>query len=637
MYNSYSTSHTLPQAQAEHNPPTKIASCLLDVYFFWRMSDRADGHHPPAPDPQSFEISHWFASVVQRLGHIQRRNSLLGLWIQFRGGVRRLSQAQNCQTLRNGFNRKRFAREAREWWQNLAKQLPRTLVGRKLRAEAHRLQTKKNSRHEIEQAKSAAPAKPAPLFLKPSMEEDLSDDREDLGDPLRVKWISLCHRFVNQTKFLRMPEMMEDLRRQRRADRRRFMEQWHALASALLRSREAEDLEAAAETLREARRNWERLASAAALESRLPVLHETFSQWNSRTFKTDTEIRGFFLRGSWLLLRNARRREGLRRSMAQQTIDRFFGCIMITRRARYVAQEYHLSAIPLVRSIIGAEVRNSAGRIKGAVRQHLRNAAWSFGAEFGECIAEACAIVASHHVRPADEPPVRPPPRKVKPNKDPIIHRSFMRPDYQVVDIEDDIESIGLGANVPRSVKHGVEILIRSERSRSDSEASEPMDVVLTRSEVRPEKAPRLELEAPAVIPEGIHQTPPRRPKQKPPVEKPLKRNIPVSEILQLFGVDLEDLNSEEDSSAPDFRFDENPSVPRNSGSSAARDEDEKAAPAFAFGEEAAAGSASAKSSQDSSECPFRFESAPGDEEEEEEEEEHEASLPNLPNDDPSD
>jgi hypothetical protein len=247
-----------------------------------------------------------------------------------------------------------------------------------------------------------------------------------------------------------------------------------------------------------------------------------------------------------------------------------------------------------VRRIIALEARDSARRIIGAVRHHIANAASSFGARFAVSLSEAAAIVASHQIQRTDD-------------------RSFARP--RTVGIEDDTESIRLRPRVrPFARKPGIEILVRNERSRSDSEASENAEATLSEPEVRSQTKESRELVAPSVIPGCIHETPHRRQTHKKHTQKPLDRDVAVSEILQLFGVELEDLNSDEEFGPPSFRFDENPS--RSPG---VVDDDGGLGPEFVFAEEIKAGSAMSKSSQDSSDCPFRFESGPDDEHEDRE------------------
>ncbi|OHT17553.1 hypothetical protein TRFO_02619 [Tritrichomonas foetus] len=390
--------------------------------------------HINQEEAQSFEISRWFSSVINRLDCIQNRNYFQQIWIKMALKIRnkrRISALKYCQ---QRYKQQKFSRSTKFFWISFYSKLWHRRKKRIFNLALTQLQEARQKADDLKRAKKL-------LKIPDSESESVSSDSYDGTNsesseisPNNKRWISIALRFLRQTKYLELQQAFDDYKVDKNYQRRERQDTWRYFSHSLIWNIEKRRIRYACKKHNEAKQNWKYLYSNYMLSEKLKALKSEYSKWHSLSMKTDIEVRRVWKRMHFALRHKQNIIRIVKESSALSTLTNFFRYILIPNRAKTVASYFQIRYIGTIRAMTKTSTLDSAERIHRFASHKVVQENIAFASNWSSCIAEAFSSVAYYQLGPPSYNKPKPKPsnkcfsfNKSKSSKDPTTKENYKK------------------------------------------------------------------------------------------------------------------------------------------------------------------------------------------------------------------
>lgn len=373
-------------------------------------------------EPQSFEISQWFSSVLNRIDSIQYHQKYLIKWRNLALKLKRTKRLARVKYVHSKYRQKKCSRSSKSNWLLFYSKLWHRKKKKLFNIARNQLLDAKQKAEDLRRAKKI-------LMIPETDSEDNDDDNsnsnsdpdsnqsklfnnnqyDDLSPNAR-KWISMSQRFLSQTKYNELLQAYQDYLNDLKFQKIERKDLWQQMSHILIWNIKKKRIKICCRNLKRARENWNFLYSNCVLASKLKHIRDAHSLWNSLSLKTGSQIRRCWNRFYFSLKFKQNILRICRESSALSTLTNFFRYIILIRRSAAVANYFPIRYVASIRSMVKKSTYDSAEKIRKFTSMKVVHDNDTFAFNWSNCIAEAFSNVATHQVGP----PVSIDQRKVK-------------------------------------------------------------------------------------------------------------------------------------------------------------------------------------------------------------------------------
>ena len=350
----------------------------------------------------SFEVSRWFASVLDRIDNLQNLNYLQSNWIRI---TLRLRNTQRLRLFRHSarlLKEEKSSRSTKYYWFLLYSKLLHTRKRKIFNTAVSQLRDARQRADDLKRAKRSLnmPSTDSGTMYSETQNESSSCNDELDDSPRAKKWRSMAFRFLRQTLYIELQRAYDDYQKELKDLKRTRQETWQFLAFSLIWDDTRFELKQASKKLRNHRAHWRDLVSNLLLTEKMNHINNVYTKWKSLSLRTDTQIRRvwhqfhFALRHKYNIIRI------VRESLALSSLTNFFRYIIIPNRAKVVANYFQIRYIGKIRAMTKKATIESAERIHRFALNKVIQDNIAFACNWTSCITEAFSSVAAHQLGP---------------------------------------------------------------------------------------------------------------------------------------------------------------------------------------------------------------------------------------------
>lgn len=387
------------------------------------MESVPDSGHTEA---QSFEISRWFSTILDRIDNVQSHQRYLNKWRNIALKLKRSKRIERVKYVQAKFRQKKCSRSSKSNWflfysklwhrkkKYIFNMARNQLFDAKQRAEDLRRAKKILMIPESESEYESEDSGNTNLDENPNGVISNKTQYNDLS-PNGQKWISIVSRFVNQTKYNELHQAYQDFLDELKYQEKERRDTWQYMAHTLIWNIKKGYIKKCHKNFKQARQNWHDLYSNYILTSKLNYIKNVYSKWNSRSLKTDSQVRRCWKRFYFSMRFKKNIIRMVRESSALSTLTNFFRYIILIRRSTAVAKYFPIRYIATIRSMVKQSAYDSADKIHNFASMKVLRDSDAFSDNWSNCIAEAFSNVASRQVGPPVSMEQRK--KRIKPSK----------------------------------------------------------------------------------------------------------------------------------------------------------------------------------------------------------------------------
>lgn len=362
-------------------------------------------------EPQSFEISQWFSSILNRIDNIQIHQKYQNKWRNLALKLKQKKRIARVMYVQYKYRQKKNSRNSKSNWLLFYSKLYHRKKKKLFNIAKKQLLDAKQKAEDLRRAKNILMIPETEYESEgnnnsnlnsnyPSCPLGLNTDQYDNLTPNAQKWVSMSQRFLSQTKYNELSQAYQNYLDELKSQKQERKNLWQDLANILIWNIKKKRIKTCHRKFKQARENWNFLYSNCILVSKLNQIKKVHSKWNSLSLKTDSQIRSYWNRFYFSLRFKQNIIRMVRESSALSTLTNFFRYIILIRRSTAVAKYFPIRYVANIRSMIKESTYDSADKIRKFVSMKVVRDNDIFALNWSNCIAEAFSSVASHQVGP---------------------------------------------------------------------------------------------------------------------------------------------------------------------------------------------------------------------------------------------